>query len=431
MTNWQRFNFVTRLSMVLVLAISFCCQSQVKAQQDEPDDDPVSEVKTSAPKGLLFSGRVPKSIEELRFMETHVAELSERVFPATVNIQMGGSQGSGVVVSSDGYILTAAHVIGNNPGDTAVITFMVDGKQKKIFAETLGVQAGAIDCGMLKIKEGAARYRWPRPTRTARTRRPTRPNADEKKESDSEDKKDDKDKDDEDKDDEGKKDKDEKDKEAEPPAPARPAINFSRADIKKQDRFEGDFPFVDIGVSQDLKLGQWVVAIGHPGGIDPKRGLVVRVGRIIDNRKTSLRTDCTLVGGDSGGPLFDMNGDVIGIHSRIGQTLADNLHVPSDIYAEKWDLMAASVLINARGTLGFSTNDDTNVIKNVVKNGPAEKAGMKAGDVLVKMGTSKISNKKDITDAFRTSEVWPNKIIKVVVERDDEKKTIKIKAGKR
>ena len=365
------FSIVTRLPQCLgvVLALTLvtvypCDLAQ--AQQDEPTKEVASTNAVTEPdseqRGLLFSGRVPESVDELKFMESHFAQLAESVFPATVNIQMGQSQGSGVVVSPDGYILTAAHVIGDNPGRTALITFMVDGEEKRIFAETLGVQPGSVDSGMLKIKEGSARY------------------------------------------------------------------NSRARKLDKEVRFEGEYPYVDIGISNDLKMGQWVLAVGHPGGIDKKRGLVVRVGRIIDNRKTSLRTDCTLVGGDSGGPLFDMNGDVIGIHSRIGQTLADNLHVPADIYSEKWDLMTAGVIINRRGTLGFSVVDQTNEIKKVEPKGPADKAGMKVGDIVIKAGRTKISDKQELGEAM---DVWPNNIIKLVVQRGDKEKQLKLKVAKK
>ena len=355
------------LGLMIVIGM-FCQPTLVYGQQDVVSEEVAStnvdSENDSAHQQLLFSGRVPNSVDELKFMESHFAELAESVFPATVNIQMGQSQGSGVVVSSDGYILTAAHVIGSTPGETARITFLVDGKPKQIFAETLGVQAGSVDSGMLKIKEGKSRYIGP-------------------------------------------------------------------GGIDKKNRFEGDYPYVEIGISQDLKMGQWVLAVGHPGGIDKTRGLVVRVGRIIDNRKTSLRTDCTLVGGDSGGPLFDMNGDVIGIHSRIGQTLADNLHVPADVYSEKWDLMAAGVIINGRGTLGFSVVDDTNEIENVLPKGPAAKSGMKAGDTVIKVGRSKVSNKSELGKALKSMDVWPNKIIKIVVQRGDEEKILKVKVAKK
>ena len=81
---------------------------------------------------------------------------------------------------------------------------------------------------------------------------------------------------------------------------------------------EGKYAVAEIGKSSDLKPGQWVIAIGHPGGFRPNRAPVVRVGRILVANQFLIRTDCTLVGGDSGGPLFDMQGRVIGIHSRIG-----------------------------------------------------------------------------------------------------------------
>ena len=101
---------------------------------------------------------------------------------------------------------------------------------------------------------------------------------------------------------------------------------------------EGKYPFVEMGKSADLRPGQWVVAIGHPGGFRPNRTPVVRLGRILFANQFVIRTDCTLVGGDSGGPLFDMQGRVIGIHSRIGGfAITENMHVPVDTFRETWD----------------------------------------------------------------------------------------------
>src|SRR5207245_204744 len=82
------------------------------------------------------------------------------------------------------------------------------------------------------------------------------------------------------------------------------------------------------------------MAIGHPGGYQKGRNPVVRLGRIQTNSKTFVQTDCVLVGGDSGGPLFDMHGKVIGIHSRIGNLITANIHVPVDTYRETWDRLA-------------------------------------------------------------------------------------------
>jgi hypothetical protein len=96
-----------------------------------------------------------------------------------------------------------------------------------------------------------------------------------------------------------------------------------------------------MGKASDLKKGQWVIAVGHPGGFRTNRTPVVRVGRVLYANPFLIRTDCTLVGGDSGGPLFDMTGKVIGIHSRIGpMALTENIHVPIDTYRETRERLA-------------------------------------------------------------------------------------------
>src|ERR1043166_8191567 len=112
--------------------------------------------------------------------------------------------------------------------------------------------------------------------------------------------------------------------------------------VKIADGKDTKYPFLEMGKSADLKVGQWVIAIGHPDGVRANRGPVVRVGRILVASQFVLQTDCTLVGGDSGGPLFDMEGRVIGIHSRIGGAkIIENMHVPIDTYREEWDRLAA------------------------------------------------------------------------------------------
>jgi hypothetical protein len=104
---------------------------------------------------------------------------------------------------------------------------------------------------------------------------------------------------------------------------------------------EEEFPHVEMGKSAELKRGDWVLAIGHPGGYKSNRGLVVRVGRVLEANPKYIRTDCTLVGGDSGGPLFDMHGRVVGIHSRIGNDIAFNIHVPVDTFRQTWNRLAS------------------------------------------------------------------------------------------
>ncbi len=86
-------------------------------------------------------------------------------------------------------------------------------------------------------------------------------------------------------------------------------------------------PFVPLA-AKEPRIGDWVFSLGHGGGLDKERGPMVRLGRVVSLKYGSIQTDCKLIRGDSGGPLFNMNGELIGINSRVGTKLEDNLHVP-------------------------------------------------------------------------------------------------------
>ncbi len=103
----------------------------------------------------------------------------------------------------------------------------------------------------------------------------------------------------------------------------------------------GEWPFVEPGRSADLQPGSWCVAVGHPLGYRTGRPPVIRAGRVLRLGDMVVQSDCPLVGGDSGGPLFDLDGKVIGINSRIGGAMSMNFHVPIDIFHESWDRLAA------------------------------------------------------------------------------------------
>jgi serine protease Do len=200
---------------------------------------------------VLEKNAAPATVPELRAIETHLMQVLKRITPAVVCVRdvIGRSSGSGVIISPDGYVLTAAHVSAIPNRELAVL--LPSGKVLK--AKALGLNKG-VDNGLVKI---------------------TQP---------------------------------------------------------------GPFPYVDMGKSADLKQGHWVVAIGHPGGFRANRTPVVRLGRVLFANPFVIQSDCTTVGGDSGGPLFDMNGNVVGIHSRIGMFhITQNFHVPVDAYKESWD----------------------------------------------------------------------------------------------
>jgi serine protease Do len=202
-----------------------------------------------------------------------------------------------------------------------------------------------------------------------------------------------------------------------------------------------DFPYVEMGNSVSLKKGQWVIAIGHPGGYQMGRAPVVRVGRILEATAKHLRTDCTLVGGDSGGPLFDMTGKVVGIHSRIGGSISFNIHVPVDSYSEAWEKLAASEVWGSpfnsltkagqQAYLGIRPDPDAMAFKilSVNPNSPASKAGLRPDDVIVKIDDREIQNLADYDAALKGKQ--PGNQVTLQVRRGTEQVTITVTLGKR
>ena len=295
----------------------------------------------------------PESVEDLKAIQEQVKKVLEKVMPCTVNVKANGGQGSGVIVSEDGLVLTAAHVSGK--ADQNITITLNDGRKLK--AKTLGANGG-VDSGMIKITE------------------------------------------------------------------------------------PGKYPFVEMGKSSGLLKGQWVITTGHPGGFDKGRTPPVRLGRVLSASDSVIRTDCTLVGGDSGGPLFDMDGKVIGIHSRIGMTLNQNLHVPIDTFTETWDrlvkgetwgggtLGAAATRDPNEPYLGFKADDETKHVKvaSVKADSPAEKAGLKAEDILRKFGGEEIKDFDDFTVKLKKKKAGDK--VTLEVQRGDKTVVLEVVLGK-
>ncbi|MGB0768247.1 MAG: S1C family serine protease [Phycisphaeraceae bacterium] len=106
----------------------------------------------------------------------------------------------------------------------------------------------------------------------------------------------------------------------------------------------GAYPFAPIAEADTVWEGDWCVAFGHGGGVQTDRPAPMRLGRMLHVSSSSspirwLTTDCTVISGDSGGPLFDLEGRVIGIHSNIGMSVLVNRHVPIGAYHAQWDAL--------------------------------------------------------------------------------------------
>jgi serine protease Do len=200
---------------------------------------------------------------------------------------------------------------------------------------------------------------------------------------------------------------------------------------------EGKWPYVEMGRSSELKPGQWCVALGHPGGFRPGRTPVVRLGRVLFRNQVLIQTDCCLVGGDSGGPLFDLEGNVIGIHSRIGGPITANIHVPVDTYRDTWDRLvqgevwgtqpvrADAPFLGVEGDL----QDKECRIRQVIEGSPAEQAGLKAGDIVVKFDGREVASYEDLVAQIQKKK--PGDAVSLEVRRGEESLTLKAVIGRR
>lgn len=208
---------------------------------------------------------------------------------------------------------------------------------------------------------------------------------------------------------------------------------------------EGDFPFVEMADSSACEPGQWCMAVGFPVSFSRGEEPAIRLGRILSNRSTTIVSDCTIMGGDSGGPLFDLDGKVIGISSRVTGSLNSNVHVPVNIYKRDWDKMLAGEDFRTdrsrsgrrprnnpnRGYLGIrgNTNDSPATIDEVVAGSAAEKAGLKVGDIIVELNDNKVDNFGAIGDTLSKMEVGDS--VSLMIRRDDALTKYTIQLGKR
>lgn len=101
----------------------------------------------------------------------------------------------------------------------------------------------------------------------------------------------------------------------------------------------GPWPHVRIGESKGIKPAEMLLAMGHAGGFDVHRPPPLRIGRSYSDTEHFLVTDCVLVSGDSGGPLFNLRGELVAIHSSIGKGLGQNIHAPIHWAKESWERM--------------------------------------------------------------------------------------------
>jgi serine protease Do len=204
------------------------------------------------------------------------------------------------------------------------------------------------------------------------------------------------------------------------------------------------FPVAKLGDSDQVKVGQWVLAIGNPFGLERTvtAGIVSATGRVIGASYYDylIQTDASINRGNSGGPLVNLAGEVIGINTAItsptggsvGIGFAVPINIAKDILS---DLIEHGKAI--RGCLGvgiqnltpelaekFGLSEDQKgvVVNDVFKGYPAEKAGFKREDVIIEFDGKKIENKKELSLLVARTRV--GKKVKVIVIRNKKKITL-------
>ena len=198
-----------------------------------------------------------------------------------------------------------------------------------------------------------------------------------------------------------------------------------------------NLPVVKIGTSEDLKLGEWVLAIGSPFGFDHTvtAGIVSGKKRNLPNESyvPYIQTDVAINPGNSGGPLFNLEGDVVGVNAQIytrsGGFMGVSFAIPAETLATVYKQLKNDGKVK-RGWLGVYIQEVDKdlaasfgmdkprgaVVAKILDKSPAQKSGFKQGDVILAFNDVDINKSKDLPLLVGVTEV--DKSIKVKILRD-------------
>ncbi len=209
-----------------------------------------------------------------------------------------------------------------------------------------------------------------------------------------------------------------------------------------------DIPFVNFGDSDSARVGDWVIAIGNPFGLggSVSAGIISARNRNINSGPYDdfLQTDAAINRGNSGGPLFDMAGDVIGVNTAIysptGGSVGVGFSVPSNIAMNVIDQLREFGEIR-RGWIGVRIREVSEelaegleldkprgaLVEDVTQDGPADEGGIEIGDVILSFDGKDIEEMRDLPRAV--AETPAGDTVRVIISRRGKTQTLKLSVG--
>lgn len=211
-----------------------------------------------------------------------------------------------------------------------------------------------------------------------------------------------------------------------------------------------DLPTVDIGDSDKLQVGQWLLAIGSPFGLDytATQGIVSALDRSLPNDTYTpfIQTDVAVNPGNSGGPLFNGDGEVIGVNSQIfsrtGGYMGLSFTVPIDTAMNVVQQLKEHGTVK-RGYLGVSIQPVDRglaqsfgldkpvgaLVADIVPDSPAAKADLQSGDVILRFNGQKVTDASGLPPMVGSTSI--GKTVEMEVMRDGKRRTIEVEIGSR
>ncbi len=204
----------------------------------------------------------------------------------------------------------------------------------------------------------------------------------------------------------------------------------------------------ELGDSEDLAVGEWVVAIGNPMGLSStvSSGVVSAKGRSVGlaRYENLIQTDAAINPGNSGGPLVNLKGEVVGINTAIisptGGHMGIGLAIPINMAKPIMDTMIAGEEVE-RGFMGFHGDEltldlaesfgydstDGALVNDVMPDSPAEEAGMEPGDIVIECKGEAIKDFDQLR--IMVARIQPGTMVEIVVFRDGDKHQLDLEVG--